>query len=391
MHEHLLQFIWNELLFDFRDLKTVSGKSLIILNNGTWNFGDGPDFRQAVIEVDNIRFYGDVELHLESELWFSHHHDTDYRYNNVILHVVLGDRHYHDVKRSDGTTPFGLILEPYLTERVHSIIRKMAKPELLPCAGSVTDISRQVINQQLDKSASEYFQAKVDEWTGQYDADLEPSQAIQRLLALSLFDGLGISRNRKSMRHLFRLLIDREQEWKDLPLTDQIGFAMSSAGISGNPPDEKIIQWDFSGSRPANHPGRRIPQAMALLKQLTSITFDQYFYRDPEQLWQDLTVPPGPVRAIGKQRSEILFKTCYLPVLYLCGSVYQNRSLMQQTVKLWKQTPFEPDPAIIKPFLQSGFPDDGILRNIGTVYQLKNYCRSYRCDRCIIMKTILLS
>lgn len=392
LNERLLQYIWNELLFDFRNLKTSSGQSLHILSKGTWNTGDGPDFRHAIIEVDQIRFYGDVEIHVESDLWFAHAHEVDLRYNNVILHVVLKDRHYREVHRFDGTSPFGLILQPYLTEKVNEVIRKTSKPEILPCAGSVSQIDPSIISRQLDKAAGEYFQAKIDEWTKWYDSRQEPSAAIQHLLALSLFDGLGISRNRKSMRRLFTILMERESKWQSLVLTDRIDYALKLAGITDSKRYRvKLIKWDYSASRPANQPDKRIPQAMVFLDRLGTIPFDNFLTENPVDIWNEIKKPSKLIHPVGKQRCEILYRTCFLPIMYLCGSVFQSHSLMEQTIGQWNRKPFVPDPSILKTFRRSGFPANGILHNTGTVYQLKNYCRQHRCDSCSIMKTILLS
>lgn len=66
-----------------------NGKRLKVRKPGIWNRGAGPDFREAIIELDDEVRIGDIEIHLYREDWWRHGHDSDPSYNEVILHVVL--------------------------------------------------------------------------------------------------------------------------------------------------------------------------------------------------------------------------------------------------------------------------------------------------------------
>jgi hypothetical protein len=55
---------------------------------GVLNRFDGPDFQGAEVEIDGIRYRGDVEIHLHLKDWFNHGHHLDSRYDRVILHLV---------------------------------------------------------------------------------------------------------------------------------------------------------------------------------------------------------------------------------------------------------------------------------------------------------------
>lgn len=65
------------------------GERIKVLHAGYLNRGAGPDFREARIEIDGTVRVGDVEVHLYREDWWRHHHNTDNRYENVMLHAVL--------------------------------------------------------------------------------------------------------------------------------------------------------------------------------------------------------------------------------------------------------------------------------------------------------------
>jgi len=69
--------------------RTRNGFSMKVHQPGRWNRGAGPDFKEAVIELNGQRLTGDVEIHLYREDWWRHGHHLDPGYNAVVLHVVL--------------------------------------------------------------------------------------------------------------------------------------------------------------------------------------------------------------------------------------------------------------------------------------------------------------
>lgn len=85
--EHFLQVLWNER-YILPDVRTVSGQTIQIIHQGTWNVSAGPDFHDAALVIDGKPLHGDVEIHQRTSDWRHHGHSGDPRYNNVILHVV---------------------------------------------------------------------------------------------------------------------------------------------------------------------------------------------------------------------------------------------------------------------------------------------------------------
>ncbi len=88
MTERLLQYIWQFQYFNKNELATSEGERLSILNPGTLNTNQGPDFLNARILVNDTIWVGNIELHVHSSQWHDHQHSKDSNYKNVILHVV---------------------------------------------------------------------------------------------------------------------------------------------------------------------------------------------------------------------------------------------------------------------------------------------------------------
>lgn len=89
--EYFLQHIWRFQLFDKQYLKTTTGSGVSILKTGQLNDNAGPDFLNAEIMLDQLRWHGSVEVHIKASDWKRHQHEGDKNYKNVILHVVWID------------------------------------------------------------------------------------------------------------------------------------------------------------------------------------------------------------------------------------------------------------------------------------------------------------
>ncbi len=70
---------------------TKSGKRLQVLSPGRHNLFAGPDFLEIGILLDGFVIVGNAEFHKKSSDWFSHQHDDNSAFDDVILHIVLED------------------------------------------------------------------------------------------------------------------------------------------------------------------------------------------------------------------------------------------------------------------------------------------------------------
>src|SRR5687768_14344758 len=88
MNERLLQFLWQHQHFNRTSLLTEQGDFLEIINPGTYNSNQGPDFTDAKVRVNDTTWAGHIELHVVASDWHRHQHASDPNYRNIILHVV---------------------------------------------------------------------------------------------------------------------------------------------------------------------------------------------------------------------------------------------------------------------------------------------------------------
>lgn len=102
MKEDFLHYIWKFKKFDFTRAATVDGLPVTLIDAGTPNVNSGPDFFNARLKIGEQLWAGNVEIHLKSSDWYTHQHESDPAYDNVILHVVWEDD--VEIYRSDNSS-----------------------------------------------------------------------------------------------------------------------------------------------------------------------------------------------------------------------------------------------------------------------------------------------
>lgn len=391
-HERFLHWIWSSLHLDLNRLESICGKPITILEPGELNSTDGPDFKKARIQIGNLQWHGDVEIHWSVAGWTAHGHHQDPRYNRVILHVVYEDpADEKSVRRQDGSTLFTLHLRPHLPAALHKLIDRFHRKDRLPCAGSVSYISEEAFKRQIDHAHRQYFEVKTDLLLKQFYApELSPSLAWKRMLILGLFDGLGISHNREPMQALGRELFDRQPL---LSTRDDLEMlAVQLAGFteypdSGSDSETALsLRWNRKACRPGNRPEVRIRQAVGLMWHIHSTPLERWFGNSPEILWKELLRQVRTTPSIGKERGGILYGVVFLPAVYLLGHLFDSEPLRQQTFQLWQDYKTGIPRSLFQLYKNSGIPSEIYKDKLGAVYQLKHYCRCRRCQDCRVLK-----
>ncbi len=194
--------IWQRLLLDRTELTTEGGEPLKIIYPGRINDDRGADFRDAVIATSQGLTKGDIEVHVKSSGWRTHHHHHDPAYNRVILHVVM----WHDSQATTLENGKGapiLVLDKYIKSPIGQWSDRIEPPASLnmPCLKASERLTPGTMAEFLDSAGEERFLAKATK----FQADLAQLGASQCLYQ-GIMEALGYSKNKLPFLELARRL-----------------------------------------------------------------------------------------------------------------------------------------------------------------------------------------
>ena len=246
--ENVIQKIWSEQDFNLENLLTSCGMKLKIISPGIWNrTEEGPDFKNAVIKLNDQEYTGDIEIHFDAREWKNHGHNLNKNFDRVILHVTLFTSKKHNI---DSLTTTGgkipqIVLLPLLSQSLEEYMEEAAIKSL---AKAESDLPAKL------KSPESIFEFKNDVWElAQIRWEQKKKFAKQKLnsspfkqaLHESFLEALGYRRNRSPMLRIAQL--HPWQEW-------------NSKAMSGSDLFHTEKEWKTNGQRPANHPKLRLKQ-----------------------------------------------------------------------------------------------------------------------------------
>ncbi len=379
--EDLFQWIWANLEFDCRNLETVCGEKLQIIDPGKLNHGAGPDFLDAHIRTEKMHWYGSVEIHKSSGDWHAHQHESDTNFESVILHVVFADNSKKVAKTSGGDQPMVLELKPYLNKKLNRLL-ELKESEGLACSGKVAHISQKAFEKQIEAAHKEYFDYKVNELLQEYNPSRRLSEAWRDCLIVQLYKTLGIPANREQMGKLARKMVTLGQTFNSPDAL--LKFAEHTA-FSENQNRYDAIEWAFSGMRPASRPRGRIKQAAELHFKIVKAGMN-VFLKDPLESWALLQQGLPTSKKPGRSRLELIKQTVYLPAVYLLGDLLHSGKLKESAYRYWLSGSQHIPQEVRKPFEKAGFELSGAVKKLGLAHQYKRYCLSRNCHRCEVFK-----
>ncbi|MFN0200422.1 MAG: DUF2851 family protein [Bacteroidia bacterium] len=418
--EVFLHFVWRTLNFDFQHLQTVDKQEIVIQKVGNWNRNQGPDFLQAVISLDNLRWAGHVEIHLETEDWYKHQHEHDEKYNGVILHVV-GKSSGKPVIRKDGThipeVEIGTRILPNVLQKYAQLQRETDK---IPCEGSLhtvqaIHIQSTIVSMALERMAEkagkmqERLQNTIQDWeqvlweclmyglgsvnNGHRFEEMAKIAKIALLKKLSPFQIeailFGISGVLQKAQDDYSLSL--QQEWQFLQAKYQL-LQLEHDGFS------------YLRMRPATFPDLRIAQVAHLIHcfpkliSLVETTQLQDFIKTEiyaqNEYWEthyrlgQTTTGKKSRKSLGASQKEILLINTLVPFAYLYKNAHGDESaenVFEETLSL---LPAENNHHI-RAFTDLGITPKNSLESQGLLHLKRNFCDEKRCLHCGIGYQIL--
>jgi hypothetical protein len=324
--EYLQREIWKDHeQFLVRPLVLADGSPLAILDVGRENeHRGGPDFLGARIAIEGVAISGDVELHTSASGWHEHKHNTDARYSNVVLHVVLNGE---DVDAGPRVPTLVLASNLALdrTSLWDALFRRMydRSPEL-PCFPHNLLVPMRYKRKVLDSFGEARLDELVDRVAVQDSEIVSESMMLERVYQLTM-DALGYSQNRVPFRELSALVPLKRLRFVRESFSENTRLAFESlffgvAGLLDMPSQifdsesndylldlqsrwnalqvsldlpETLAEndWAFFRIRPANSPRRRLA--------LAALLAEKYFSR-PDWDFRDDFFASGPSVALGE-------------------------------------------------------------------------------------------
>ncbi len=431
--EKSLYLSWLEQSFQQEFLQTLDDEKISIINPGIRNETEGPDFSEALVLINDEFHKGDIEIHLNNGDWYNHKHDKDKKYNNVVLHVVANI----DTKRSILTA----------NEKIIPVLELPANLEIIEKEYSCEawgDIKIDGFFETINDYSEKRFQRKcfsVQDSIMQFDAE--------QFFYISILDVMGYSKNRMAFKKLAQILpisqlyniLDKTDEEQRLHILEICLY-----GISGllNPEYDKYFDnieylkslkksWNnvqkrfgiseiidqrlhFAGSRPANHPHKRL----ASLAQILSNIYPEYpgqlclniissgrsedkmielfkkYFQLPSGMWCNHPLfrqQHGKV-LIGEKRLMDMISNVFLPFCWALGSIKKETFLIEKTLAMSRNISVGAFPGKIEKMLNRlNIPK----KNINTNFQLQGCIEFYRlfcemnlCKLCPIENNILI-
>lgn len=420
--EQLLHYCWKHRLFPIAGLRTTEGEEVEVIDPGLHNGNAGPDFFNAKVRINGQMWVGNVEIHDKASDWFTHGHEKDAQYNNVVLHVV-GNADTQAVTE-DGVEPPQMVLG--VPEHVRKNYEELLKTDdYPPCYKIIPSLSQIMKHSWMSALEMERLERKTDDikrraqqcqgsWEAAYFVTMARNYGFginaeameQWALGVPLNDVAHHGDNIFQIEAIFlgqAGLLDPmsvPERYRDDALADEYLFKLSreykylAHKYSLTPIDFHL--WRFLRLRPQNFPHIRISQLANLYyqhKANLSCLVDCKDIKSAEELlmtevteyWQTHYAFGRESKMSRKHLSQaslnLLLINTVVPMLFAYGRHKQEDSLSDRAFDFLEQLKAE-DNHITQTWKDVGLAVDN-AGDSQALIQLKNeYCDRRDCLRC---------
>ena len=421
MTEIFLHYVWQHRHFDFLNARTTKGKLINIKHTGIYNTNAGPDFTQAIIEIDDITWVGNVEIHIKSSDWFKHKHHTDGKYKSVILHVVY-ESDMDVIIDSNYLVPT-LELKNLISLKMFDAYKRLImQPDILLCRNYLPNVDSLILTSQLSSLLIERILKKTKQAQSVLEiCKYDWNELIYRVLAKTF----GCKTNSYAFEFLTQNLpykiISKHSD--SLLQLDALFFGVAGflQESDGSEYMEKLMYeyaylkhkyglisidgscWNMLRLRPQNFPTIRIAQFSALMHNTKGFISDWVLGADVESLKLWLMVSPddywqthyrfGKSSAkhsvsLGEQTIFSIFINTIILLRFLYAKNTGNNELQEKALRLYEYFPFENNKTtrVVK---DSAFKLEHSGDSQAIMELLTQYCLQKRCLKCAIGEKIV--
>lgn len=303
MNEAYLHYLWRMKKISPLQMQLTNGKPFEVINFGWYNEDSGPDFFNGQVNIDGIKWHGNIEMHIRSSDWYHHNHQVDSAYDNVILHVVYEHDREVEVKNQNLPT---LELKNYINQsEFDKLSRLMLNNAWIPCEAHFPVDSLSIF-QQVSRSLFDRLERKYSELNlTANQLNLTNTQILHRLI----FSSFGGRVNKFAFEELSNILTPKiiskekydsdrlealvfgaagflEEDNRDLyyiRLKRDWDFLKTKYKIS---PMNKL-SWKFKGTRPPGFPTRKLAALASFYFHWTGLFDAVKSDKDILAEWQD--------------------------------------------------------------------------------------------------------
>lgn len=429
--------LWQHVVKDNTSLSTVDDQIVQVVYPGRPSDEPGADFKDAVLSIGGRLNKGDIEIHVKSSDWRTHHHHQNKTYNGIVLHVVM----WHDsenVTRLENGDSIPMI--SLVDHKTITAVSKKKRPPSLSCyLGNATDISVEQIMDMLHRAGEARFREKQSAFLGELRVT-EAGQCLYR----GIMGALGYSRNtipfqmaaEKLPLHLLESIV---QESPDEVISTRLeAWLLGTAGFLPSQKADNFLsiegdmwiktlekewqscagkqalspgEWHLFRVRPGNFPARRLagmaqlllwyrkegllPGLSALVEEAlqndTWHKLEDGLMVTAENYWKDHFAPGKKCQKldpclIGRARATEIIINVLLPFFTAYYERNGRGSISAEAFRLYCDYPFATENTIVRHMrCQLGLKQSQIKSawcQQGLLHIYKRFCTEGRCGEC---------
>jgi hypothetical protein len=419
MQEALLHYIWQHSLFENEEYIADTGEKINILATGTHNRDGGPDFTNAKIVIDGMKWAGNVEIHGKSSEWKNHGHHRNAAYDNVILHVVENVNTICTGRSGRRIPCIKLKFDQRIKDKYHELLNR---EELIRCSDFLNKIDPSLITFWLSALAVErlcsktrqvqnIFKTTQGSWEETFYIHVAQSFGLKinslpfELLAKATPLKV-LAKHRKTQFQLESLLFGQAgflengtvDEYKS-KLKEEYQFLKKKYKLKNIEPH----LWKFLRLRPSNFPTIRIAEFCSIIydsKGLFSMVLECTNAQQIRELincnvsdyWKKHytfgKVSQYKNKSLGQSSVNAIIINTIIPFMFIYGDYKNKEEMKDRAIRLLEQLP----------------PENNKITKKWTIYNIKArhaaesqallqltniYCRYKKCLECQIGNLVL--
>lgn len=418
--EELFQYLWKYGLFAHHALKTVDGKSIEIIDAGTQNRDAGPDFFNAKVKIGETVWAGNVEVHLRSSDWLKHRHDTDKRYDSVVLNVVeVCDTALY---RTNGELIPQLVI-PFPVEVREHYKHLIENASVIPCRHQLNEVDPFLISSWKNALLTERLERKTEAIQQLLDQN---KQNWEEAFYITLLRSFGLGVNNDAFERLARSLpLGFVQKQADSLLQVEAFFFGQAGLLDEENPDNAYLSllkrefaflrnkfslnpiakeaWRFLRLRPANFPHIRLAEVAVLYHQTPALFSQVMAIRQPEEFYDLLKVECSAYwqthydfvsesvskpKRIGKTTLQVALINAVVPMMFAYGRSTGDEELCERAIMLLETMKPEEN-GIVREWRGVGVEVASAFDSQAVIQLQREYCDRKKCLYCRIGHRIL--